>query len=97
MHIIFRYANCEYRGHPDRMVVGFTPTQSVSITTNVVSSSPRTEFVCDLWQVSGFLRFTSINKTDLHDITEILLKVALTIMTLTPNSEYSTLVCLTCE
>jgi hypothetical protein len=31
------------------------------------------KFVCDLWQVSGFLT----NKTDHHDITEILLKVPL--------------------
>jgi hypothetical protein len=37
-------------------------------------------FVSDLRQVRGFLqvlRFPSINKTDRHDITEILLKVAL--------------------
>jgi hypothetical protein len=38
------------------------------------------KFVSDLRQVSGFLqvlRFSSINKTDGHDITEILLKVPL--------------------
>jgi hypothetical protein len=39
------------------------------------------KFVSDLQQVSGFLRVlspvSSINKTDHHDITEILLKVAL--------------------
>jgi hypothetical protein len=39
-----------------------------------------TKFVSDLQQIGGFLRvlrFSSVNKTDLHDITEILLKVAL--------------------
>jgi hydrogenase maturation factor len=40
------------------------------------------KFVSDLWQVSGFLwilhtRFSSTNKTDCHNITETLLKVAL--------------------
>ena len=30
-------------------------------------------FVSDLWQVSGFLPVPSTNKTDCHDITEILL------------------------
>ena len=38
------------------------------------------KFVSDLWQVGGFLRvlrFPLPNKTDHHDITEILLKVAL--------------------
>jgi hypothetical protein len=37
------------------------------------------KFVSDLWQVGGFLRGTPVsssNKTDRHDITEILLKVA---------------------
>jgi hypothetical protein len=37
-------------------------------------------FVSDLWQVGGFLQVllvSSTNKTDRHDITEILLKVAL--------------------
>jgi hypothetical protein len=38
------------------------------------------KFVSDLQQVSGFLPLTPVvftNKTDRHDITEILLKVAL--------------------
>jgi hypothetical protein len=38
------------------------------------------KFVSDLWQVSGFLWIllvSSTNKTDYHDITEILLKVTL--------------------
>jgi len=65
--------------------------QSVPITNNVVSSNPihgevysiqhyMIKFVSDLRQVGGFLLGTlvsSINTTDRHDITEILLKVAL--------------------
>jgi len=67
------------------------PMQSVPITTKVVSSNPvRSEvysiqdyvinFVGELRQVGGFLwvlRFSFTDKTDRHDITEILLKVAL--------------------
>jgi hypothetical protein len=44
------------------------------------------KFVSDLQQVGGFSRYTpvsSTNKTDLHVITEILLKVALNTITLT--------------
>ena len=44
------------------------------------------KFVNDLGQVDGFLRgysFSSTNKNDCHDITEILLKVALNTITLT--------------
>ena len=37
----------------------------------------------DLRQVGGFLRVSSSNKTDCHDIAAILLKVALN--TITPN------------
>jgi len=68
--------------------------QSVLITTNVVSlNSVHGEvysihyvikFVNDLRQVGGFLRVlqvSSTNKTDCHDITEILLKVALSTQT----------------
>ena len=43
-------------------------------------------FVSDLWQVSGFLPGTpvsSTNKADHHNITDILLKVALN--TISPN------------
>ena len=43
------------------------------------------KFVSDFWQVSGFLRilrFVSTSKTYRHDITEILLKVALNTITL---------------
>ena len=48
------------------------------------------KFVSDLWQVGGFLRrlpFSSTNKTDLHEITEILLTVALNTITLTPEPQ----------
>ena len=69
--------------------------QSVHITTNVLSmNSPHgkvysiqhyiMKFVSYLRQVSGFLRVSSTNKTDCHNITEILLKVALNIITLIP-------------
>ena len=73
------------------MVVGFTTT--CAIITKVVSLNPVQgevysiqhyviEFVSDLRQVGGFLRVlpVSSNKTDRHDITEILLKVALNTM-----------------
>jgi hypothetical protein len=39
-------------------------------------------FVSDLRQVGGFLWFSSTNKTDSHDITEILLKVVLNTISL---------------
>jgi len=46
------------------------------------------KFVSYLWQVCGFLH----NKSDSHDITEILLKVALNTITLTPeNTSHLTL------
>jgi hypothetical protein len=64
--------------------------QSVPITTNVVSLNSAhgevyliqhyvIKFVSDLRQVSSFLSspVSSTNKTERHDITEILLKVAL--------------------
>jgi hypothetical protein len=61
------------------------PVQLVPFTTNVVSLNPADgevcliqhyviKFVSDLQQVCGFL-VSSTNKTDRHDITEILLKV----------------------
>jgi hypothetical protein len=43
----------------DHMVVWFTTTYAIS----------------DLQQVGGFLRVSSINRTDRHDIAEILLKL----------------------
>ena len=79
----------------DCMVVGFTNYLcNLHITTNVVSSNPANgevysiqhyviKFVSDLRQVGGFLGVSSTNKTDRHDITEILLKVELNTLTLT--------------
>ena len=74
--------------------------QLVPITTKVVSSNPvhgevysiqhyMIKFVSDLQQVGGFLQalwHSSINKTDCHDIIEILLNVALNTITLLPLS-----------
>jgi hypothetical protein len=71
--------------------------QSVPITTKIVSLNPThgevysmhhyvIKFVSDLQQVSGFPPGFPVSytiKTDCHDITEILLKVALSIITLT--------------
>ena len=72
------------------------PVQSVHITTKVVSSNPVhgeidtiqyvIKFVSDLRQVGGFLRilrFHSTIKADHHDITVIVLEVAINIITLT--------------
>jgi hypothetical protein len=71
--------------------------QSVPITTNVASSNPFKQGVliqhyvinlsvtCDRSVVFSGTPVSSINKTDRHDITEILLKVALNTITLTPN------------
>ena len=70
--------------------------QSVPITTNIVSSNPThgmvywiqhyvIKFVSDLRQFSGFLQeleISSPNKTDWHNITEILLKGMLNIIIL---------------
>ena len=69
--------------------------QSVFIITKVVSSNPALgevysiqhyviKYVSDLRQVGGFLRFLPPIKLDRHDITEILLKMALN--TITPYS-----------
>jgi hypothetical protein len=41
------------------------------------------KFVSDLRQVGGFLRVSSTNKIDRHDITEILLEVTLNTITQT--------------
>ena len=54
------------------------PMQSVHITTNVVIQHVMIKFVCDLLQVSSFFWYSGfLHQTDCHDITEILLKVAL--------------------
>ena len=74
--------------------------QSVPITTKVVSSNSVhgevysiqldvIKFVSDLRQVGGFCPGTPVsftNKTDRHDINEILLKVALNTINLNPAS-----------
>ena len=73
------------------------PIQSVPITKKVVSSKPvqgkvyliphyMIKFVSDLWQVGGFSPGTEVastNKTDHHNKTEILVKVALNTIKLT--------------
>ena len=62
--------------------------QSVPITSKVIGLNPthgevyskqhsEIQFVSDLRQVSGFLRYSSNNKTDHHEIAEILLTVVL--------------------
>jgi hypothetical protein len=69
------------------------PIQAVPITTKVVSSNTThsevhsiqqyvIKFVSDLQQIGGF-PVSSINISDRHNITEILLKVALNTITLT--------------
>jgi hypothetical protein len=77
--------------------------QSVPMTTKVVFSNPVhgevywiqhyvIKLVSDLRQVGGFLRvlqFPPNNKTDLHNITEILLKVALSTMKQTKRHRIS--------
>ena len=74
--------------------------QSLPITTNVVSSNNPAhdemysikhyviEFVSSLLQIGGFFLGTpvsSTNKTDRHDISEILLKVVLSTISLNPT------------
>ena len=68
------------------MVVGYTTTcASAPITTNVASSNPAHDEVYSIqhyvikWH-AGLIH----NKADCHDITEILLKVALNTITITP-------------
>ena len=79
----------------NRMVIGFKlPVQSVSITTNVVRWNPTRRGVLDTilcdkvcqWLATGSwfspgTPVSSTNETDSHDITEILLKVALNSIT----------------
>ena len=48
--------------------------------------------VSDLRQVGGLLRFPIINKTDRHDITEILLKVALNTININQTTSYNVLI-----
>ena len=78
------------RRNRDRMVVGSTTTYAISTYHHLYEIEPRSgrgvqryviKFVTDLRQVGGFLRVLLFkfltNKTDRHDMTEILLKVAL--------------------
>jgi hypothetical protein len=48
------------------------------------------KFVSDLRQVGGFSSVSSTNKTDRHDITEILLKVALNTINQNLKPDYGT-------
>ena len=87
------------RRRRDHMVVGFTTTYAISAyhhwCCEFESRSGRgvqhsvIKFVSDLRQVCGFLwdlpPVSSTNKTDCHDITEILLKVALS--TIKPTNQ----------
>ena len=71
----YHHWNCEFESRSWRDVLDTT------LCDNVVS---------DLRQVGGFfpcIPVSSTNKTDRHDITEILLKVALNTITLTPFGE----------
>jgi len=68
------------------------PVQSVPITTSVVILNPAHDkvysiqhYVISLSVIWGKSAVSSTNKTDHHDITEILLKVALNTITLTLN------------
>jgi hypothetical protein len=63
------------------MVVGFTTIQSVPITTNIVSLNPARGKVYSIQHY--VIKF--VNKTNLHDISEILLKVAFN--TITPKTD----------
>ena len=79
-----KYAHGDRRG-PDRMVVGSITTYAISAyTTNTMSLNPArarcTRYNIVTWSRSWFSPGTPIysyNKTDRHDIAEILLKVAL--------------------
>jgi hypothetical protein len=68
--------------------------QSVHITTNVVSSNPPLRrgvldtTLCDKVSQQSRSLVSSTNKTDSHDIAEILLKVAINIKTLTLQRDY---------
>ena len=79
----------------DSMVVGFITTYAI----NIVSSNPTQAGVLDTtlydkvgqWLVTGlwFSPVSSTNKTNRHDITEILLKAALNTMTLPYPEEFN--------
>ena len=82
-----------------RMIVGFTTTYAINayhhLRCEFESRSCEVyliqhyviKFISDLWQVGGFLRvlrFHATKKTDRHNITEILLKVVLNTIAITP-------------
>jgi hypothetical protein len=81
--------------------------QPVPITIKVVSSNPVyaiqhyvVKFVSDLRQVDGFVLIlstsvSSTNKTDRHDIIEILLKVALNTIKTKPLTIWTLCICIT--
>ena len=75
--------------------------QSVPITTNAVGSNfDLIKFVCDLRQFGGFLPslpVSSTNKTDRHDITEKLLKVALNTIKQQTNKYPKAILCYLCS
>ena len=78
---IIIFVQCLVRGCRGRMVVEFTKPCPISAYRQVYSIQHYViKFVNDLRQIGGFLRvlrFSSTNKTDRRDITDILLKVAL--------------------
>ena len=87
------------------------PVQSVPITTDVVSSYPVhckvysiqhyvIKFVSDLRQISGFFPgppVSTTNKTDLHNIAEILLKVVLNTTKQANNFEWKQTIMWYCD
>jgi hypothetical protein len=66
---------------------------AIDLSTYIVSYSVTIQgLVAGQWFSSG-APVSSTNKTDCHDITEILLKVALNTITLTPNNKCTWLNC----
>jgi hypothetical protein len=64
-------------------VANWNPTQAKCTRYNIMWES-----LSDLRQVDGFFQVSSTNKTDCHDITEILLKVTLNTINLTLPYQY---------
>ena len=86
-NIYYKKKYSEFMGAVVVVIVWYLDLQlPITITTNFVSSIQHyvIKFVSALQQVSGFLQFPPpIKLTHSHDITEILLKVALNTITLT--------------
>ena len=56
------------------------------------------KFVSDLWQVVGTLIFPpETDKTDRHDVTEILLKVVINTIIVTVNPQFNILIKILCK